>query len=725
VHVTRRWSLFAAVLAAPACLAGCREATGPSFAVDVRVASRQEPVVAVVNTGFPRITCGFTLQASVAGHGRAAWLGATAYFFPVNDLHTAFDSLAFSAATVQAAWGGEYVATDTSRTSGWYFYASVPFVVRIAYLLQPQTGAVDTAAVTFTCAPSLPQGGGPVVTELAEDPSSRLESGEAAAFDVADSSAVGLWVSTLSLSGPCDTTLVFADPLQHVVSRVARVTLPQACGLGTTLVVTATVWDAELRTAQRTLALPALVDTTPPTLMVDMPLPYRGGSRDWGVLGGDVFGGDSIQILVLLQDNHALRSLSWALAPEGAGDSVIVSGAAFEQWLGIPTAAGWSGPVRLSLWATDASGNSSPVLESAPDSIRLHPSLAPPAVRGSVPSGTQGVVWDTRRGRLYVNESLFGHIYAVDAATGAVSVFMSIGEIANSLSLSPGGDSLLMVLPGSRSLGVVGLGAPVPTLDSLPLSGIDTTLALGSMVATAGGKLLLVAGDGAVTRLYSFDLATDSLRLRLDAGEAGDVGAGRLGVSPGGAVAVLNGGPGKFQRYDAATDAFGVATTARDTFAVPEVDSAGDVIAVGHDLYDGSLRYLRTPDAVNIVFGGPPIALSPDGGTMYFGLGNVGIIRSNVADGTTRDRLRVPIATNAMYVSPDGRAMYVIAGATSGSFDQICLVDLTQAPAAPAAATAAMPAAPPPARAARGSRAPAPSAARRPPGLVAGGGARP
>ena len=142
---------------------------------------------------------------------------------------------------------------------------------------------------------------------------------------------------------------------------------------------------------------------------------------------------------------------------------------------------------------------------------------------------------------------------------------------------------------------------------------------------------------------------------------------------------VVNGEAGAFLRYDAATDRFEPAQTARVQDTRPSVDATGAHIAVSGDLYDRSLQYLLTVRAA--MSGEGPAAISSDGQTHYLAIAptytQLGIVRSRVSDGSIVDHIPAPLLITMLRVSPDGSTLVVVESYNFGPA-RIGLVNLLQ-----------------------------------------------
>lgn len=667
--------------------ASCRDAMGPGFAVVVTVTQMQPPTYSSDAAGRQTLTCNATLKATATGDGLASWLDAVLTFYAVNKPTVPLNSDTVLASSIRDSWGGEYFGRDSLMQARWVVYAAIPFTATITFRYQVIGGREDSTSVSLPCKPAVPPGPPPTIPTLAGLPANLYEPGRTVGVSYTASSQVGLWDDVVRVSGPCDTVLFTSDSLRLTISRSVHWVLPATCALGVPLQVTVAAIDADLQTTERTITLPALVDTTPPTIQAIVPAPPLGTNDSILALRGDKFVGDSISILLAATDNHLLRSLHWEISPAGARDSIMVNGAGNVTWMAIPVLPGWAGPIQVSVYARDASGNTSRILRSVPDSVDVIPNVTAPTTLATVSLPFGGIVWDTRRGMLYLNQGTWKKIAFFSRAANAVTSTVVLNDYPVGFDLSAGGDSLVVALGTSRSLAIVNLQTSPPTATTVPLTGLDSTMTLVALVVAANGKALIAANDYAAGtgHIYTYDLATGTLRLRLDAGNAGQTGSGRMARSYDGSVVVLNGGPGEFQRYDAVTDAFEPATTARVTDVGPQLDRTGAHVAVAGDLYDAGLQYVLTPRAHQYQY--QETAVSPDGQTIYFGYGNAGAVRSRISDGATIVRLTLPLTVNGMSISPDGSTMAVVEEALNGT-DVLGLVDLTQLPASPPVAAA-------------------------------------
>jgi len=660
---------------------GCRDSTGPDarLTVTVTVASLEGPSITTVSDSETTIECGIYLRAVATGSGRATWLDATFAFYVGRDRSTPIDSAIIPASDIRSSWGTAEIAAGETQESGWNVRAGIPFGAAIEYRYQLESERrTRTTRVEFTCGPEVPPSvQPPAITKLTvQVPPGGLEPRDTLVLEYAATSEIGLWQTLVRLSGPCGVERPFAENLVQGVTRSVAIPIPAECRLGVPMDVTVFARDAALLEAsRRSDTRPVLVDLTPPTVY-PMLFPPSGGSAT-EQFSGDYFVGDSIYFIFIASDNHALRALVWEVWPAGFRDSVVVTGWDVAPWLKIPVRPEWTGPIQLRLYARDAAGLTGEAFESPPNAMRVYPTVQRPTASTSLEAEIRDVVFDTRRGVMYLKQWNPGGVVVFNMSTMTVTRTLLLPSYPADLDLTPGGDSLVVALPAERALGVIDLRMTPLTLELRSLTLLDTTLnqyPRAARVAANGKAFVPLAGSvSSAYTLLELDLATDGERLRTDAGNGGNVGGGALGRSHDHSTLVLNGGPSLFQRYDATQDAFGPGRSAIPYDWTPVVDGTGQHVAIGLDIYDASLEFLRrvrTPSP-----GGVPLsALSPDGAYLYMVYWSHGIVRSRVSDGEIVDRTPNPIRPDLIRASPDGATLVTVETRSYGP-SKISIID--------------------------------------------------
>jgi len=663
-------------------VASCKDSTGPRPAVTVTVASLAGPSYSADSAGQQLIQCDVTLQARNPGSQGATWMTATFAFYAPDGSTSAFAVDTVPAETVGSSWGAPSIGPGATQTARWSVEGSIPFVLKIRFSYQMGGGAADASVVSVTCEPSARPGPPPTITMLQYQPYTSLQPGDTLHLSYAATSPVGLWETLIHLTGACDTTLRVPEQVKLAVAHDVALVMPAACRLGVPISVTAASYDVRLQETSRSLTLPALVDHRSPVLSANVSTPYSAWAQAASFLGY-LFTGDAIEVNVTATDNHALHRIYWEVRPVGLRDSLLVSGPDAFRTITIPSRASWTGPIRLVLYAKDESGNVSDTIATAAGAIEVAPNVGPTPTLASIPGDITDVAFDAKRNVIYLLQSNSYKIAVFSPATLTVVRTIALPDNAPAFDLSPSGDSIITVLMNSKAIGVVDLTQASPALTTVPLTDLASTYRLLNVRVASTGRVLFVAQhtavDSASKRLYSYDLAGGVLRLRLDTPDLGYESSGPLERSTDGTVVVVNGEAGAFLRYDAATDRFEPAQTARVQDTRPSVDATGAHIAVSGDLYDRSLQYLLTVRAA--MSGEGPAAISSDGQTHYLAIAptytQLGIVRSRVSDGSIVDHIPAPLLITMLRVSPDGSTLVVVESYNFGPA-RIGLVNLLQ-----------------------------------------------
>jgi hypothetical protein len=665
----------------------CGDSTAPRQAVTVSISvTRVDPPVILGDDSQPRIACDVEFSATASGgDGSAKWLDAKGLWNAGIDRSTPFDSATWSAKEIQTSWDETGIGPGQTQRATWTFYAGAPFTTSLEFRYQPVNGGVagdeETATVEFTCGPA-PSAGtpDPTVTTLATGPMPDvLEPSDTLTVEYAAASPAGLWQTAVVLSGPCEVHQLFAERLQPNVNRSTRIPIPPECELGVPLVVTVIAEDAGLRTSGRVLRTNAvLVDETPPALSALYFPPAGTGIPAYS--SGYFFGGDSIPIWPLAADNHALNELSWEVLPEevGLNGSLPLAGSRASPTILVHLPLEASGAIQIRLRARDAVGLESEAISTAPGAIHVYPTLDRPTASARVDGQTYGAIADTKRGVVYLLQSNAHRIAVLSLATMTVAgtIPLPASNFATGFDNTASGDSLVVVLPATGALGVIDLRESSPQTTVIPLELLDPDkkqVPSQVRVLSNGKAFVTLEGLGeSAFQLIDVDLATGEQHLRTDAGNGGQIIAA-MGRSLDHKVLVVNGGAGAFQRYDIATDHFGPGRSPK-AGGLPVLDATGQYVAVGFDIYDESLQYLRGVDSP-VLPATVPTVLSPDGQMLYQLLSGTGVLRSRVSDGIIVDRAHNPIRGLQLWISDDG-TLIVTAGFDDENPSNISTIDM-------------------------------------------------
>ena len=661
-------------------LAACSDAAGPGASIDVTVSlvTLQGPTLSVGPDSAPRIACSVDVRATAAGSGRATWGDATLRLFAGKNRSTPVDTIVVPASTVQSAWGKPDIGPGESEQSRAQFGANLPFGGEIRYHYSPDGGGVRTAVVTFDCGPApsatTPP---PVITALSvEPPTSPVQPGDLLKLDYSATSGVGLWKTTIALSGPCTARWIFGEGLQQSVQRVVSVPIPFSCRLGVPLTLSANTVDAAAQGVSRNVVPGiSLVDVTPPTVEPMLFPPPAGSATN--LFAGEYFVGDSLNFMFIASDNVALRTLVWEVMPAGFRDSLRVSGRSAIPRPTIPIQPDWIGPIQLRAYARDSVGLVSDTFVSPLDSLRVHPTLTRPTTAAAVEGEIAELAIDQRRGVIYLAQGYQRRLAVLSTASMTVSATLALPAASADLDLTASGDSLVVAFPSLRALGVIDLRQSPLAVAVLPLTVLDTTIdqwPSSVRVAANGKALVLLEGSSpSAFTLIEVDLATQVQRLRTDAGDGGNVGVAALERSFDHSAVVLRGNPTLFQRYDASSDAFGPLHSVASIGTI-SVDGTGQHVALGADVYDATLGFLRRMHSPFI--GWVPTAVSADGQYLYQGVARYGIVRSRVSDGVMLDRSLGPVFTGGLVrMSPDGTMLVIVDSNCCGT-SHIAVMDM-------------------------------------------------
>lgn len=653
-----------ALLAPAAC---SHDSTGPGATpsdVDVTVSlvTLSAPTFLVPPDSQPYIQCTADLQATATGAGTAQWQGATFFVYAGKNRLAPVDSVVLLEAQIQQSWGGAPISGGHTQHARWRVTVAIPWALTIVYRYAVTGGgSVKTATVSFTCGPIPPvNASAPTVTNLVvQGPPGGPQPGDTLAVSYAAAAQAGLWETLVKLSGPCALQRILAETLQVNVTHSVRIPLPSSCQLGVPITLTVLARDVALQQTSQALATQlSITDRTPPFVYPLLESWWHDGSGT-PVFARDYFVGDTIYVQLNASDNYALKTVFWEVWPAGLRDSLVTSGQLVTTFISLPIPSQWVGSIQLRFYARDAAGLTSDTVKSLPDSMRVGATIQRPFLTATLPAQLLDMQIDAKRGVLYVVPAWGNNLFALSTTTLAVSS-IPLPYRPWGIDLSPGGDSLIMTLPGVPALGIMDLRQASSPLSLVPVTGLDTTIGQRPMqvkVAANGKAFLPLEGNTASAyTMIEVDLGSGAQRVRTDAGTNGWVGGIALARSFDHSTLVTNGNGPYFERYDAASDAFGTPRTARSTWG-PTVDGTGQHVVVGLDLYDASFQFVRTirSPIANAV---PTRALSPDGVYLFEGLR--GIVRARVSDGGLQDRSPAPFTPDLIRLSPDGTMLAMI-----------------------------------------------------------------
>jgi hypothetical protein len=648
--------------------AACGDSTGPESNVTVTVSLTQlnGPSVLDLGAGEQRVECELDLRASASGAARATWRDATVMFYAGKDRRTPIDSAVVPATDIQDAWGSPDIGPGETQQSAWRFSAGIPFGIAFVYRYQPEGGGVRSTRVAFTCGPEIPfLVEPPRVTGVTLLPQGiEIAAGDQLTVGFTAQSDLGLWSTDVRLLGACALEQHFAEPFLKLSEHTVIFTIPAACTLGAPLSVQVTATDAALQSSTtRGPRSFSVVDRTPPYVYADR-LPTASTY---------LFTGDTLQPFVAATDNGIVRSIVWEIQPFGVRDSIAGAGGWF---LSIPIRPEWAGTsIQLRLFARDAAGLVSDTLVAPVGGLPIYPTVQRPMRVANLAGDIQELAFDEKRGLIYLMQAENNcRIGVFSVATMSIVETIDPATCASDMDLTPGGDSLVLSMPYDRMLGIIDLQQSPRTMALLPIQSLATGQAPWQLRVGANGKayVILTGATPAPTTLLELDLLAGSERL---VPLSGSLAGARFERSFDRTVFAFQRMAELFQRYDVMNDQFGPVRTPRSLYGPLRLDDHGATVALGLDVYDGSLDFVRR---VASVYGGeavPGSALSKDGAYLHQALGYRGVARTRTSDGAVIDRVVVPFAASSyLRISPDGNTLIVMDSFVGTA--KLALVDL-------------------------------------------------
>lgn len=658
-----RWPVH---LLAVTLLAGCGESTGPSDALVISLDAVASAAVMHESPDGPSVDCSVRLAAQASGRGTAVWQDATIRWFAGLDRETVLDTQVIAAAEVRQTWG-DSIAAGSRATAQWSLRASVPFEAELD-LRYLTAGAAHPGSATarFKCGLTPPEGGAapPSITSWSVAPAEgEVALGDTITVTYAAASTYGLWSTAVRVSGAFDAQQVFSERMATATTRTARFVVPRGYRPGMPLDVRIEALDPMLQHDGELAGTGlAVVDRSPPVISSATPA------------AGQYPVGDTLRLSIATAEDNALEWMVYELgAPANVRDSVHVSTRTRYDhiWeVSLPVRESWVGAPDLTVYLRDAGGNVSAPARWPAESIRFYPVVTPtlsPAVAapGGVDAWLGDVAHDTRRGVVYLAQPRLMRVAVLDPAAMRFPTLLALPDTVGGLDLTPGGDSLLVVLPWRRSIAIIDLTRTdiPPTL--LPLTVLDTAGSWQHMPpprptsvrVAANGKAMVALSTGTRTgaQYVEVDLASGQQRLRTDAATGGYYefgGPGRFGrTSDHARIVALE--PDCTRSYVAANDAF--TPCAPGVAAAPDglmtFDLAGTRSTGGRCILDADLRVVRC--APHIAYDLPTAALSPDGSVAYLSA-RFSITTMRVADGVLLERWPLPLWPARVLVAPGG-----------------------------------------------------------------------
>lgn len=626
--------------------AACKDGTGP----DAKDTSEAQVLITAVASEHAWVTeggeellqCSVNLSATATGRAAATavWGGAV-FRWHAGPNGAVADSVVMSADEVRESWGGINLTVGQRLESGWYFRAGVPFGISADYHYGADATRIDRkASWRVNCGPQLPPEGAPAPTLTASltTPRSDVGPGDVLEITYTASSPVGLLETVVEISGAHDTQIRQRERLATSTTRTARFTVPAMVLLGQPLRVRVHAVDAALQTSTQELpATSPVVDRTPPQVTnIGM---VHGQHTIAGYLPGPYPVGDTLYVTVGAADTYGLSTVGAELVGPGGTvrDSITVSARnTVEHRFVLPIPAQWVGARgQVRVFARDTHGNRTEGA-SEPNSFHFFPTRDHPVRSAIIPGVHYDAVLDTRRGRAYLVTKKPNRLVVVSLASLTEEASLNLSG-SESLALTPGGDSLLVLLPAENAVAVIDPDRPTVIAGRIPLQ--TGGARANSIRVAANGRVLITTSNSQteVLGVLELNLADGSHRFRTDAGQgrgtsttlAASLDAGRLLVQA-----------GCTQVYVSALDRFEPCKGSLDA-SIPSMDATGSRVAHGLSVSDGDLNLLlRWSDPFGTSYGRAS-GLMPDGQHAYTSTSR-GWFKVHAATGRFMERVRVP-----------------------------------------------------------------------------------
>ena len=661
---------IAAATAAVLVAIACRDSSGPDGPLTVELRVANPPAYTLTETiDGPIVSCEVEFVAEARGRGAANWGPASfSWYFGRNRVASS-EVDHFDAYEVQASWGSAGIDADGPMRATWTFTAGAPFEVEASFQYLAEGRATPGVATTsFSCGPALPTGNAapPTITEVTVAGGlTEIQPGDALSIDYRVSAPGGLWSTGVTVWGAFERWQGFAERGATTANRTTSFAIPGGLSLDQSVWVSVFAVDQAL---DDTVYFPPvrlrLVDRTPPTIR-EAYLRNTGSAHMAGQYGV----GDVLPLSVTGVDNNAIAWLIYSLgAPANIRDSVAAPPRQpGHTWnLSLPIAPEWVGSPLLSVQVRDAVGLTSAVISSTPDSLRVFPTVTypvTPELRFSPDpfSSIGDMTYDARRALMYIAQPQEKRILVLSVETMTLGSPIPLPETPAGIDLMPGGDSLIIAFPGSRSLGVLRLHeATQQTIGMIPLTVLDTA---GSNVLApvrpvnvkvAATGVAIVTLDHATRsqdQVLSVDLRTGAQQIRTDArGTYEHFVRSTERTHDHARIAIM----ARFctRVYVAATDTFTpCGDAAWGDGANVTLDATGSRVAYGGKLFDSQLKLLRERSA-------SATALTPDGTIAFEGAGSH-VRKARTSDGIVVERFPIPFSARLLYVTPDGRWLLV------------------------------------------------------------------
>lgn len=384
--------------------------------------------------------------------------------------------------------------------------------------------------------------------------------------------------------------------------------------------------------------------------------------------------GDVAQLRLDVSDNTGLAWVGYRIGdPVNVADSVAVEGTKYTATRTLSLSAASLGVSPVTFFASDKFGNRDSVI--AP-SLSVYQVVARPTAGVDLPGGNiADAVVDAKRGVVYLAQPDSDRILVLSTTTMTFSAPIATPGYPTGLDLTASGDSLVIALRRTTTLGIVDLTRAQPTLETIPLEIHELQPGTHDgpyklRVSAANRVLLVLTFDGSGWEpMQEFDLTTLKQRERPDAAFLNGVVESDSRVAVSGdrsrLVLFMGGGccPNYALMYGSATDAFASWKGTTDT-AEPAIslDNTGEHILISSSLFDAALKPVAVyqPPHFDLAHGGynDPMAtvIAPTGDVAYISV-NTAYYVVRLSDGGVLEQVFLPTRTTRLLTANGGATL--------------------------------------------------------------------
>jgi hypothetical protein len=517
-------------------------------------------------------------------------------------------------------------------------------IVARATTKQGDAGSNETA---ITLADPVAPTWGSIATTPA-DGASPLEPGDTLKVQVSAADNVSLRYLLVRVTGAVTRTdSVGYTGFASTAYRVVSIPIPSNAPLNGAVTVTAEAMDIGLNVVKRDIGTFTIRDLLPPSASLTV-----SGARSNGAFTP----GDVATLRLNASDNRALRAYGYAVSGMGIRDSVSAAGTTAQRTvqLALPNA----GTFTVTVFATDSAGNHSELVGAM---LTVASRTRRPIA--SVPlGGGRDIAYEPRRNQIYVSQPDSGKIavVAADAVARLSSIAISNGR-PNGIDVTLGGDTLVVGLTGTQSLGFVNLNTGATTTQTVITDTFLSRTPAGVRVAANNRVIFGVtfSGSGYGGSIMEFNLATHTLGSSVTTTESLPMAASgnRQRV-----YALIDDSccPEDGIYYDATKGKFGPARGVI-SYYFPSVatDFTGAHALFGNILTDANLAPITTFASRSV----NPVELSLDGSYAFFAT-STGVDKVRTSDGSTVESFTLGEQPTHFHMLPDGLTLVATSSTT-------------------------------------------------------------